>query len=77
MQSFNFKYVFATVLTLTLTSGGAAWHLGSQPTLSPAQDRLFDGANATWVMGTTTLIGLLTSQTSDRQDEDDSDKDDQ
>jgi hypothetical protein len=71
----TFKTIFTAVFCLTLTSGGAAFYLGSQPTLSPAENRLFDGANATWTMGTTTLIGLLTSQ-SGNDDEDEADRDD-
>lgn len=71
----TFKTVFAAVFCLTLTSGGTAFYLGSQPTLSPAQNRLFDGANATWTMGTTTLIGLLANQ-SKEDDDDERDRDD-
>ncbi len=81
MKSLNsnstFKTVFAAVFCLTLTSGGTAFYLGSQPTLSPAQNRLFDGANATWTMGTTTLIGLLTNQPKSDDEESDRDDDDQ
>jgi len=36
---------------------------------------LFDGANATWKMGTT-LFGLLTSQSSNDDDNEESDRDD-
>jgi hypothetical protein len=75
MKTIHFKTIFAAVFCLTLTSGGTAFYLGSQPTLSPAQNRLFDGANATWTMGTTTLIGLLTNQPSN-DDEDEADRDD-
>jgi len=57
----TFQYVFAAVLSLTLTSGGTALHLSGQPTLTPAQDRIFDSAIALWTMGTTTLLGLLSS----------------
>ena len=51
--------LFTTVLALTLSSGGAALHLASQPTLTEAQTRLFNSAIALWTTGTTTLIGLL------------------
>ncbi len=76
MKTVHFKTIFTAVCCLTLTSGAAAFHLGSQPTLSPAQNRLFDGANATWTMGTTTLIGLLASQ-SNNDDDEESNEDDQ
>ncbi|WP_204137448.1 hypothetical protein [Halomicronema sp. CCY15110] len=75
MKTVHFQAIFTAVFCLTLTSGGAAFYLGSQPTLSPAQNRLFDGANATWTMGTTTLIGLLASQSND--DDDEADRDEQ
>ncbi|HSM84351.1 MAG TPA: hypothetical protein VLS96_21860 [Nodosilinea sp.] len=55
----TFNLIFATVLSLTLSSGGAALHLASQPTLTEAQTRLFNSAIALWTTGTTTLIGLL------------------
>ncbi len=55
----TFNLVFATVLSLTLGSGGAALHLASQPTLTEQQNRLFNSAIALWTTGTTTLIGLL------------------
>ncbi|WOD40889.1 hypothetical protein [Nodosilinea sp. E11] len=51
--------VFATVLSLTLSSGGAALHLASQPTLTEAQTHVLNTAIALWTTGTTTLIGLL------------------
>ena len=55
----TFNLIFATVLSLTLGSGGAALHLASQPTLTEAQTRVFNSAIALWTTGTTTLIGLL------------------
>lgn len=61
MKHTHFKYVFAAVLSLTLTSGGTALHLSGQPTPTPAQDRILDSAIALWTMGTTTLIGLLSN----------------
>jgi hypothetical protein len=57
-----FPYLFAAVLSLTLTAGGTALHLASQPTLTSAQERFFDSAIALWTTGTTTLIGLLSSR---------------
>ncbi|MEM6433373.1 MAG: hypothetical protein AAF773_05880 [Cyanobacteria bacterium P01_D01_bin.115] len=61
----RFKLIFASVLALTLTSGGTALHLANQPTPTEAQDRIFDSAIAMWTMGTTTLIGLLSSRSDD------------
>jgi hypothetical protein len=58
-SSFPIKTVYATVLSLTLGSGGTALHLASQPTLTEAQTRVFNSAIALWTTGTTTLIGLL------------------
>ncbi len=55
----TFNFIFATVLSLTLGSGGAALNLSSQPTLTEQQNRVFNSAIALWTTGTTTLIGLL------------------
>lgn len=66
----TFHTVFAAVLSLTLASGGTAIHLANQPSLTPAQARIFDSALAMWTMGTTTLIGLLST----RPDDQDSDR---
>lgn len=63
-----FNLIFLTVLPLTLTSGGTALHLAGQPTLTQPQARILDSALAMWTMGTTTLIGLLSSQPSDGAD---------
>lgn len=59
MKKPSSNLLFATVLSLTLGSGGAALHLASQPTLTEQQNRLFNSAIALWTTGTTTLIGLL------------------
>lgn len=56
--SSTFNLVFATVLSLTLGSGGTALHLASQPTLTEQQDRILDSAIATWTTGVATLLGL-------------------
>lgn len=66
----TFKYVFSAVLCMTLTSGGAAFHLAGQPALTDSQDRILDSAIAMWTMGTTTLIGLLSTHSSDPKDRD-------
>lgn len=58
-RSSTFAIAFATVLSLTLGSGGTALHLASQPTLTEQQDRILDSAIAMWTTGATTLIGLL------------------
>ncbi|MGB7314052.1 MAG: hypothetical protein WA939_14065 [Nodosilinea sp.] len=55
----TYNLIFATVLSLTLGSGGAALHLASQPTLTEQQNREFNSAIALWTTGTTTLIGLI------------------
>ncbi len=59
MKKPSFNLIFATVLSLILSSCGAALHLASQPTLTEAQTHLFNTAIALWTTGTTTLIGLL------------------
>jgi hypothetical protein len=61
MKKTSSNLIFATALSLTLGSGGAALHLASQPTLTEAQTRVFNSAIALWTTGTTTLIGLLTT----------------
>ena len=70
MQNTHFKAVFAAVLSLTLTSGGTALHLSGQPTLTTAQDRIFDSAIAMWTMGATTLFGLLGSRITSEKESD-------
>ncbi|MBE9111090.1 hypothetical protein IQ273_16915 [Nodosilinea sp. LEGE 07298] len=57
----TFNLIFATVLSLTLGSGGAALHLASQPTLTEAQTRVLNSAIALWTTSTTTLLGLLST----------------
>jgi hypothetical protein len=59
MKKTSSNLIFATVLSLTLGSGGAALHLASQPTLTEQQNRLFNSAIALWTAGTTALVGLL------------------
>jgi hypothetical protein len=54
-----FNLIFATVLLLTLGSGGTALHLANHPHPTEAQGRILEGAMDTWKMGTLTLIGLL------------------
>ncbi|MEM6448647.1 MAG: hypothetical protein AAF704_19075 [Cyanobacteria bacterium P01_D01_bin.123] len=56
-----FKYVFATVLGLTILSGGMAFYLAGQSPLTESQDRIFDSAIAMWTMGTAALISPLGS----------------
>ncbi|WP_052050783.1 hypothetical protein [Leptolyngbya sp. KIOST-1] len=55
--------IFATVLALTLSSGGTALHLASQPTLTEAQTRVLNSAIAFWTTGTAAVIGLLGTNT--------------
>ncbi|PSN14448.1 hypothetical protein C7293_11590 [filamentous cyanobacterium CCT1] len=59
MKKTNSNLIFATVLSLTLGSGGAALHLASQPTLTEAQTKVLNSAIALWTTGTTTILGLL------------------
>jgi hypothetical protein len=59
MKKTSSNLIFATILSLTLVSGGAALHLASQPTLTEQQNRLFNSAIALWTAGTTALVGLL------------------
>jgi hypothetical protein len=59
MKNPSSNLIFATVLSLTLGSGGTALHLASQPTLTEAQTRVLNSAIALWTTGTTAVIGLL------------------
>ncbi|MGD1929752.1 MAG: hypothetical protein ACFB12_12655 [Leptolyngbyaceae cyanobacterium] len=70
MKQDTFKYVFATVIALTLSSGGTALHLAGQPTMTDAQTRLFDSAIATWTTGTAAVVGLLGSRLGNHDEED-------
>ena len=65
----TFQYVFATVIALTLGSGGTALHLAGQPTMTDAQARLFDSAIATWTTGTAAVVGLLGSRLGNHDEE--------
>lgn len=64
-----FILIFASVLALTLGSGGTAVHLGQRPTLTEPQERIFDSAITMWTMGTTTLIGLLSNRSEDEDND--------
>lgn len=55
----SFNLVFATVLALTLSSGGAALHLANQPTITEAQTRVLNNALTLCTAGATAIIGLL------------------
>ncbi|NEQ32532.1 MAG: hypothetical protein F6K04_16275 [Leptolyngbya sp. SIO4C5] len=63
-----FKLIFTAVLSLTLTSGGTALHLASQPTLTESQNRILDSALAMWTTGSATIIGLLSSRSNEEDD---------
>ncbi len=63
MKNPSSNLIFATVLSLTLGSGGTALHLASQPTLTEAQTRVLNSAIALWTTGTTAVIGLLGTNT--------------
>ncbi|MGD1944101.1 MAG: hypothetical protein ACFB0G_22625 [Leptolyngbyaceae cyanobacterium] len=66
----TFQYIFATVIALTLGSGGTALHLAGQPTMTDAQTRIFDSAIATWTTGTAAVVGLLGSRLGNHDEED-------
>jgi hypothetical protein len=63
MKNPSSNLIFATVLSLTLGSGGTALHLASQPTLTDAQTRVLNSAIALWTTGTTAVIGLVGTTT--------------
>lgn len=62
-----FNLILTAVLALTFSAGGTALHLASQSTLTDPQDRILDSALALWTMGTTTLIGLLSNQSTNKE----------
>ena len=68
MKQDTFKYVFATVIALTLSSGGTALHLAGQATMTDAQTRLFDSVIATWTTGTAALVGMLSLRPQNNDD---------
>ena len=74
MNKSPFTAIFVSVLALTIASGGTAIAIANRPTVNEQQERILDSAIAIWTMGTTTLIGLLTSHASDDDDDDDSDE---
>jgi hypothetical protein len=70
-----FQMVFATVILLTLLSGGSSVWLSCQKKLSPEQIRVFETCNTTWNMGIGAIFGLLGSKATnlfnaEEQDED-------
>ncbi|MBE7385241.1 MAG: hypothetical protein F6J95_028065 [Leptolyngbya sp. SIO1E4] len=65
MRSPSFNLIFVAVLSLTLTSGGTAFHLASQPPLTEPQERVLNSAIALWTTGMTTIIGLLSNRSND------------
>ena len=69
-----FTAIFASVLILTIASGGTAITIANRPTVNEQQERILDSAIAIWTMGTTTLIGLLSSRSSDHDDDDNDDE---
>lgn len=54
--------IFTAVLSLTLTSGGTAVHLASQPIMSEHQNRVLDSAMAICTTGSMALIGLVSGR---------------
>ena len=70
MNKSPFTAIFASVLVLTIASGGTAYTIANRPSVSEQQERILDSAIALWTTGTTTLIGLLSSQSLNDNDED-------
>ncbi|MGB3405173.1 MAG: hypothetical protein WBA77_20995 [Microcoleaceae cyanobacterium] len=68
-----FQYVFFTVVSLTLLSGGASFWLASQGNLTPEQNRVFETSNTTWNMGIGAIFGLLGSKATDLLEDDEED----
>lgn len=59
---FVFQEILAAVLALTVLSGGTAFYLATQPTLSPQQNRVFESATTNWQMGVGAILALLGSK---------------
>jgi len=62
---FPFEYVFATVVCITLLSGGVSLSLSMEDQLSPQQIRIFETCKDTWNMGIGAIFGLLGSKADD------------
>jgi peptidoglycan/LPS O-acetylase OafA/YrhL len=60
-MKFVFQEIFIAVFVLTVLSGGTAFYLAAQPTLSPQQNRIFESATTTWQMGIGAIFALLGS----------------
>lgn len=66
-----FEYVFATVVCITLLSGGMSFWISTEDQLSPQRERIFENCNRTWNMGVGAIFGILgTKAVQDDQDED-------
>lgn len=73
MKKTPLTYIFTTVLTLTLSSGGSALYLANQPTLTEAQTCVLNTAIALWTTGSTAIIGMLSSSSSSTPKKNDAD----
>ena len=58
----TFQYVFLTVVSFTLLSGGYSVYLANKGNLTPEQTRIFETCNTTWNMGIWAVVGLLGSK---------------
>ncbi|MEM7773737.1 MAG: hypothetical protein AAF327_24935 [Cyanobacteria bacterium P01_A01_bin.37] len=74
MKKTTLNLTFASVLILTIASGGTAVHIASQPTLSEHQDRILDNAQNIFTLGATSLMGLLNSCSDDDESKSDEDE---
>jgi hypothetical protein len=57
----NGNLVFSIVVFLTILSGLVSFSLASEPMLNEHQRRILENSTTTWLMGTTTIFGLLGS----------------
>ncbi len=60
-----FEKVFATVVCITLLSGGVSLLLSTEDQLSPQQASIFETSKDTWNMGIGAIFGLLGSKADD------------
>ncbi|MBD2033885.1 hypothetical protein H6F76_02305 [Leptolyngbya sp. FACHB-321] len=59
---FVFQEIFIAVFALTILSGGTAFYLAAQSTLSPQQNRVFESAISNCQMGFGAIFALLGSK---------------
>ncbi|MEM9215297.1 MAG: hypothetical protein AAGD25_13225 [Cyanobacteria bacterium P01_F01_bin.150] len=66
-----FAAIFTAVLALTIASGGTAYTIANRPSINEQQEEIFDHMISLCTLGSTTLIGLLSSQLLNGNDDDD------